>query len=216
LNADTGDQTTVATDDAAAVQSDANAQAFTGIGAQGGGPTATASTPGAPQTQSAGADTAANLSAQIVQKLSGQSTRFDVQLNPDGLGRVDVAVQIDAKGVLSASLSFEKPEAANLLRDHAGALQQSLAQAGFDLSNGSLSFFTANQDGRSGAQSFFTGDFSGQTAGQNSSGNMGGNAGQGGGQGQSAFSAANLAAAQTDQIAIQSQGLSARGLDIRI
>jgi len=120
-----------------------------------------------------------------------------------------VAVQIDAKGALSASMSFEKPEAASLLRAHAGDLQQSLAQAGFDLSNGSLSFSTADQGGRGGAQSFFTGDFGGQTAGQNQGGSQGRSAGL-------AFGAASLAAAETDHITAQSQGLSARGVDIRI
>ena len=166
----------------------------------------TAPAPGAPAAGS-GAETAANLSAQIVQKLAGQNTRFDLQLNPNGLGRVDVAVQIDAKGALSASLSFEKPEAASLLRAHAGDLQQSLTQAGFDLSNASLSFSTADQNGRGSQQSFFAGNFGG---GQNADqGGQGSSAGR-------AFNAASLAAAQADTIAVQSQGLSARGVDIRI
>ena len=152
----------------------------------------------------------------MVQKLAGQNTRFDLQLNPDGLGRVDVVVQIDAKGALSAALSFEKPEAASLLHAHAGDLQQALAQAGFDVSGGALSFSTSDQGRGQGqaqaqaqAQAFFSG---------------GGAQGGGDGQGRSAgraFNAASLAAARTDHIAASSQGLSgqalaARGLDIKI
>jgi flagellar hook-length control protein FliK len=178
-------------------------------------PTATtAAAATAPDASAArpGAQTAADLSAQMVQKLAGQNTRFDLQLNPDGLGRVDVVVQIDAKGALSAALSFEKPEAASLLHAHAGDLQQALAQAGFDVSGGALSFSTSDQgrgQGQAQAQAFFSG---------------GGAQGGGDGQGRSAgraFNAASLAAAQTDHIAASSQGLSgqalaARGLDIKI
>jgi flagellar hook-length control protein FliK len=180
---------------------------------------ATATTTGTPSASDAsaaqpGAQTAADLSAQMAQKLAGQNTRFDLQLNPDGLGRVDVAVQIDAKGALSAALSFEKPEAASLMHAHAGDLQQSLAQAGFHVSEAALSFSTSDQgrgqgQAQANAQSFLSG---------------GGAQGGGDGQGRSAgraFNAAALAAAQTDQFAASSQGLSgqglaARGLDIKI
>ena len=204
IGATTGDGASSADADGSAIPSDVafqTAAVTTDMAASTTGPA-----PGAPAAGS-GAETAANLSAQIVQKLAGQNTRFDLQLNPNGLGRVDVAVQIDAKGALSASLSFEKPEAASLLRAHAGDLQQSLTQAGFDLSNASLSFSTADQNGRGSQQSFFAGNFGGdQNADQ---GGQGSSAGR-------AFNAASLAAAQADTIAVQSQGLSARGVDIRI
>ncbi len=153
----------------------------------------------------AGGAAAANLAAQMAQKLSGQSTRFDLQLDPAGLGRVDVAVQIDAQGGLTASLSFEKPEAASLLRAHAGDLQQSLAQAGFDVSNAAFSFSSAAAPAGSGGAGFFAGGGFGEGAGQGGQ-NPGGRV----------FSLASLAADQTDQAAVASQGLAARGLDIRI
>ena len=156
----------------------------------------------------------ASLSAQIAQKAGGQTTRFDVQLDPIGLGRVNVSVEIDAKGAMSAALSFEKPEAASLLRAHAGDLQQSLAQAGFNLSDGALNFSTVAQDGRaSGGQAPFLG------AGADNSGQQPQNGQAQNGQAQNAgraFGAAGLAADQADQTATAARTLSARGLDIRI
>ncbi len=154
--------------------------------------------------------TVANLSAQIAQKAGGQTTRFDVQLDPVGLGRVNVSVEIDAKGAMSAALSFEKPEAASLLKSHAAELQQSLAQAGFDLSNSALSFSTVDPAVRSAAsQTAFLGAGADGSGGQQSQGGQAQNAGR-------AFGAASLAAAQADQTATAARTLSACGLDIRI
>ncbi|UTP38565.1 flagellar hook-length control protein FliK [Phenylobacterium sp. LH3H17] len=92
-------------------------------------------------------ETVANLAAQIIQKLDGRSTRFDVELNPLGLGQVNVAVEIAANGKMTAALSFETQHAANELRGRSADLQRALEQAGFDVSGG-LSFDVAG-DGRS-------------------------------------------------------------------
>jgi Meckel syndrome type 1 protein len=169
---------------------------------------ATPSIDAAPTTPTA-AETVANLSAQIAQKSGGQTTRFDVQLDPAGLGRVNVSVEIDAKGAMSAALSFEKPEAASLLKSHSAELQQSLAQAGFDLSNSALSFSTVDPAGRgASAQSALLGGGA-DGGGQQSQGGQAQSAGR-------AFGAASLAADQTDQITTAARTFSARGLDIRI
>ncbi len=96
---------------------------------------ATASTL-APAEARPGPHTVAHLAAQIVKKLEGRSTQFDVALNPEGLGRVDVRIEIGAQGKLTASMAFENPLAANELRARAGELQKALEQAGFDISGG--------------------------------------------------------------------------------
>ena len=96
---------------------------------------ATAST-SAPVEARAGPQTVAHLAAQIVKKLEGRSTQFDVALNPEGMGRVDVRIEIGAQGRLTASMSFENPQAAAELRIRAGELQKALEQAGFDVSGG--------------------------------------------------------------------------------
>jgi Meckel syndrome type 1 protein len=191
--------------------------ALAAAAAGGAGQVATAPTDAtapAPTPPSSGApDTLANLSAQIVQKVGGQTTRFDVQLDPYGMGRVNVSVQIDAKGVMSAALSFEKPDSANFIRTHSAELQQSLAQAGFNLSSSAFSISTVDQGtqggfnaGGGGQSALLGGDASG---GQQSQGGQARNAGR-------AFGAASLAADQTDQINTASRTFSARGLDIRI
>lgn len=95
-------------------------------------------------------ETVANLTAQISKKLSGQSTKFDVELNPAGLGRVSVSVEIAASGKMTAAMSFDSPQAAAELRARSHDLQRALEQAGFDLSGG-LSFDVAGD--RSGGRS---------------------------------------------------------------
>jgi Meckel syndrome type 1 protein len=95
--------------------------------------------------------TVANLAAQMVRKLNGRSTRFDVELEPAGLGKVDVRVQIDAAGKMTAALNFDNQQAAAELKSRAGELQRAMEQAGFDLSGG-LSFDVAGQDGQAQGQ----------------------------------------------------------------
>ena len=97
---------------------------------------------GAPQT-------VANLAGQIAKKLDGRSTRFDVQLDPAGLGKVDVRMEIAASGKMSAAMTFDTPQAAAELRARAGELQKALEQAGFDLTGG-MSFDVAADRGQGG------------------------------------------------------------------
>ena len=84
------------------------------------------------------------LAAQIVQKLDGAATRFQLTLNPEGLGKVDVAIEITAKGSVSATLSFQHAESTAALSSHADALRQALADAGLNLNPEDLSFQTAS------------------------------------------------------------------------
>jgi hypothetical protein len=118
--------------------------------------TATATTPTlaipTPQAQAlaspavrAAPETVAKLAAQIVRKLDGKSSRFDVSLDPAGLGRVNVRVEIGAKGQVTAALSFDSPAAAAELRGRADELRQALQQAGFDVSRTGLSFADSGQ-----------------------------------------------------------------------
>ncbi|HRD28728.1 MAG TPA: flagellar hook-length control protein FliK, partial [Caulobacter sp.] len=76
----------------------------------------------------------------------------DLQLDPHGLGKVDVAIEIDRNGKLTAALSFDSPQAAADLRGRAGELRQALEQAGFDVSENSLTFDAAGQGAGSGGR----------------------------------------------------------------
>ena len=93
--------------------------------------------------------TVANLAAQIAKKLDGRSSRFDVQLDPAGLGKVDVRVEIDSAGKMTAAMNFDNQQAANELRSRSGELQRALEQAGFDMSGG-ISFDVSGQGGQGG------------------------------------------------------------------
>ncbi|MDO8801507.1 flagellar hook-length control protein FliK [Phenylobacterium sp.] len=123
--------------EAAAPAVEAKADTDTGqpVAPNVGDAAATAST-SAPAEARPGPQTVAHLAAQIVKKLEGRSTQFDVALNPEGLGRVDVRIEIGAQGKLTASMAFENPLAASELRARAGELQKALEQAGFDISGG--------------------------------------------------------------------------------
>ena len=93
------------------------------------------------------AQTVPRLAADIVQNVKAKSSRFELTLDPAGLGRVDISVRIGADGALSASLNFNSPQAAEALKAHAGELRDALQQAGFDLSGSDLSF-TAGGSGQ--------------------------------------------------------------------
>lgn len=95
----------------------------------------------------AGPATVPHLATQIAGAVAAKSTQFDIALDPAGLGKVDVRVQIAPDGALTASLAFATPHAANELRARAGELQQALQQAGFDLAEGALSFDVSSQGG---------------------------------------------------------------------
>ncbi len=92
-------------------------------------------------------ETVANLAAQILKKLDARSTRFDLELNPGGLGKVDVRIDIGANGQLTAAMTFDNAGAASDLKARAGDLQKALEQAGFDLSGG-LTFDVAQDRGQ--------------------------------------------------------------------
>ena len=85
-------------------------------------------------------DALAQVSAQIIRRLETRVTRFDMELNPVELGRVDVRLDIDAEGRLAARLAFDNPLAATELRGRVEELRRDLQQAGFQLAEDAFSF----------------------------------------------------------------------------
>ena len=85
-------------------------------------------------------ETTALIAAQIQNRLNGRSTRFEMALTPEGLGRVDVSLEIDSDGRLAARLAFDNPAAATELRGRADELRRQLEQAGLHLDNDALQF----------------------------------------------------------------------------
>jgi Meckel syndrome type 1 protein len=93
-----------------------------------------------------GAGITAQVAAQIAAKASTGPSAFGFSLEPQGLGRVDVSLRFDPQGQISAVLSFDNPAAAAEARGRAADLAQSLQQAGFDVSQGGLSFTSGGQN----------------------------------------------------------------------
>jgi flagellar hook-length control protein FliK len=95
---------------------------------------------GLSQMSRAAIETTAQIAAQIVRRLEGRSTRFDMVLTPEDLGRVDVKLDIDSEGRLAARLAFDNPAAATDLRGRADELRRQLQDAGFQLAHDALDF----------------------------------------------------------------------------
>jgi flagellar hook-length control protein FliK len=165
-------------------------------------PAASASTPAHAAAAAARAtpETVANLAGQIVKKLGARSTQFDLQLDPAGLGKVNVRIEINADGRVSAAMSFDTPQAAAELRARANELQRALAQSGFDVSGG-LSFDVTQDQGRGSGQ---------QNAFQNND-NSGRQAFRG-----RAFAAALETAGDAAQAALIDRRATPSGVDVRI
>lgn len=94
-------------------------------------------------------DATAQIAAQIIRKLDGRSTRFEMALTPDDLGRVDVKLEIDAEGRLAARMAFDNPAAAADLRGRADELRRQLQDAGFHVPDDAFEF--AERDSGSSA-----------------------------------------------------------------
>ncbi|NWE54353.1 flagellar hook-length control protein FliK [Brevundimonas sp. P7753] len=76
-------------------------------------------------------------------------------LTPEGLGRVDVSLEIDSDGRLAARLAFDNPAAATDMRARADELRRQLQDAGFHLTQDSLEFSDRNpSSGFSGGGAF--------------------------------------------------------------
>ena len=112
-----------------------------------------ASTP-TPLLSRAAVEATAQIAAQILRRLDSRSTRFEMALLPEELGRVDIKLDIDSDGRLAARLAFDNPAAAADFRGRADELRRQLEQAGFHLAEDAFEF--AERD--SGSSAFDRGD----------------------------------------------------------
>ncbi len=92
------------------------------------------------------------IATQVAKSVDGKSTRFDISLDPAGLGHVNVKVEIGAQGQITAQLSFDNAHTAAEAKSQAGQLQQALEQAGFNIAQGGLSFDVGGQGAGSAGQ----------------------------------------------------------------
>lgn len=82
----------------------------------------------------------AQMAAVISRKLEGRVTRFNMELNPAELGRVDVRLNIDKDGRVAAQMSFDNPAAAADMRGKADELRRQLQESGFNVASEDLTF----------------------------------------------------------------------------
>ena len=101
-------------------------------------------------------DAVTQVAAQIIRRLEGRSTRFEMELHPADMGRGDVRLDIDAEGRVAARLAFDNPAAAADMRGRAAELRRNLEEAGFLLSDDALSF--ADREEQGGRQGFESAD----------------------------------------------------------
>jgi flagellar hook-length control protein FliK len=95
-------------------------------------------------------ETTVQIAAQITRQLAGRSTRFEMGLTPEGLGKVNVSMDIDADGQLTARLAFDNPLAAADLRARVDELRGQLQDAGFKLADDALTFSHQDASSRDG------------------------------------------------------------------
>jgi len=84
---------------------------------------------------------ALQVAVQISRNLNGQGGQsFNIQLKPERLGTVDVKLEIDDKGKATATVTADRPETLQLLRQDAHHLIRSLNEAGVAADASTLSF----------------------------------------------------------------------------
>ena len=82
---------------------------------------------------------AEQIKVQMAKSLKDGNDTITLQLHPEDLGRVEVKLEMQ-NGQLKASITADRPETLQLLKNDAGGLQQSLHNAGLNADANSLSF----------------------------------------------------------------------------
>ena len=132
--------------------------ALAALAAQEGGDQLQAPTPTTPATAIAGteltpqsgqvaaenvaraAPAAAQVSREIIRRFNGQTTSFELRLDPPELGKVEIRLEVSRDHKVTAVVAAENPAALAELARNARDLQQALQSAGLDLSDKGLSF----------------------------------------------------------------------------
>ena len=85
------------------------------------------------------------LALEIAASAKSGKSRFEIQLDPADLGRIDVRIDVDRNGQVTSHLTVEKPETLSMLRQDAPQLQRALDDAGFKTGDGGLQFSLRDQ-----------------------------------------------------------------------
>ena len=92
------------------------------------------------QTPAATPSTSAQIALQIVRSIPNGIDRLSVHLQPAELGSVDIQLNFEGAGRLSALITAERPETLELLQRDSRFLERSLGDSGLKLASDGLSF----------------------------------------------------------------------------
>lgn len=106
-------------------------------------PTASAA-PAASQMSQAAVQSLTDLSLQIQHRAAAGQSQFRIQLTPDSVGKVDVALSIGRDGQTRAQLSFDNPQTAASFAGRLNELGDQLRQAGLNVAPDALSVKVTN------------------------------------------------------------------------
>lgn len=85
------------------------------------------------------------LPATIAIKALEGSNQFQIRLDPEDLGRIDVSLEIKTDGSIRAAIAADNPDALQLIVREARSLEQAFDQAGFRRDDQALSFSLSDQ-----------------------------------------------------------------------
>ena len=87
----------------------------------------------------------AGLPVEIATQAKDGKNRFEIRLDPPELGRIDVRLDIDNKGIVTSRLVADRPETLDLLRRDAPQIERALQDAGLKTSDQGLQFSLRDQ-----------------------------------------------------------------------
>lgn len=82
----------------------------------------------------------AQVAREIVRRFDGDTTKFEMRLDPPELGRVEVRMEVTRDHKVTAVLAADSPQTLTELARHARELEQTLQSAGLELAENGLSF----------------------------------------------------------------------------
>ncbi len=81
-----------------------------------------------------------NVALQIAARAQNGAKRFDIQLDPPELGRIDVRLDVGKDGSVNTHIAVERSETLDLMQRDARALEKALNEAGLNMKEGNLQF----------------------------------------------------------------------------
>lgn len=101
---------------------------------------ATSTSGGGEVSQTAAAVPIGDVPVEIGLRALDGSSRFDIRLSPEDLGRIDVKLDIDGDGQVKAHLVVDRPETLAFLQRDGEALHRAFEQAGFKPAESGIAF----------------------------------------------------------------------------